>query len=65
MDRKVELRFEEGEGAWRIYWSCTQELADERWFKNLEEAGPVARALMSEAPWTPPTLSVVPPRDKT
>jgi len=48
--RKVEIRFEEGDRPWRIYWSGTTELADERWFSTLEEAGPVARALMDPAP---------------
>jgi len=46
--RRVEVRYEEGERPWRIYWSGTQQLADERRFATLEEAGPVARALVGE-----------------
>ena len=61
--RRVSIRFEEGEGCWRIYWSCTQDLADERHFKDIAEAGPVAFALMAEPPLAP-ILKFPSPRDK-
>jgi hypothetical protein len=44
--RKVELRFEEDVQRWRIFWSGTAELADERDFEKLEDAGARARELM-------------------
>ena len=46
--RKVEIRFEEDVGAWRIYWSGTDELADPGVFGSLMEAGTMARQLMGE-----------------
>lgn len=44
--KKVEIRFNDSSGRWKIYWSGTDELADDRDFATLEEAGPVARELM-------------------
>lgn len=49
--RRITIRFDEDVEAWRIYWSTvdvpTLTLADPRVFGTLEEAGPVARALMT------------------
>jgi hypothetical protein len=42
----VTIRFEEDSGKWRIYWSGTNELADEELYDTLDDAGPAARALM-------------------
>ena len=52
----VLVRFEDDLGAWRIYWSETLELADERLFASIEEAGPVMRELMKNRP---PQLRVI------
>ena len=48
--RGVDIRYDDDERGWRIYWSGTQELADERTFATLEEAGVAARALVFSAP---------------
>lgn len=47
--RKVEIRFE-GPNAkpWRLYWSCTDDLATEDRFATLEEAGKAAWQLIEE-----------------
>ena len=52
----VLVRFEEELGAWRIYWSDTLELADERLFASIEEAGPVIVEIMKSSP---PQLRVI------
>jgi len=44
--RAVTITFEEADNLWRIYWSGTKDLADERWFPTLESAGPAARVLV-------------------
>ena len=49
MDKRdtVSIRHDEESNTWKIYWGRTQELATPREFRSLEEAGPVARALMT------------------
>jgi len=44
--KKVLIKFMDDENRWRIFWSCTTELADPRSFATIDEAAPVARALM-------------------
>jgi hypothetical protein len=44
--RGVSIRFDVRGGGWRIYWSCTDELADERLHQKLIDAGAAARALL-------------------
>jgi len=46
--RTVEIRHEAQLGTWRIYWGGTNALADMRRFETIEEAGPVAHALMEQ-----------------
>jgi hypothetical protein len=52
----ISIRHDETTNTWRLYWGGTEELADSREFRSLDEAAPVARALM--------TLRLVkPPKD--
>lgn len=55
--RSVMLRYEEADSLWRIYWSDTMTLADERWFPTLEGASVVFRALISRMDDTRPDQS--------
>jgi len=59
--KKVLIKFVEDENRWRISWSCTTELADPRSFATIDEAAPVARALMGyvEPPKPRPDLKLI------
>ena len=47
--RKISIRYDgPSEKPIRIYWSETNQLASNRRFANIAEAGAVARALMTE-----------------
>lgn len=56
-NRRVWIRFEEELGVWRIYWSGTFDLADDREFETLGAAGRVARQILGLE--QPPKLSLV------
>jgi hypothetical protein len=44
--RGVSIRFDVRAGGWRLFWSCSEDLADEKLYRKLIDAGGAARALL-------------------